>query len=100
MEDRFEDHSMDDVSFVRFNKSCIDCNPDRLACSLLFTMSFLDRVSTGTARLAGLERDLNMSGGQFNNVTVIFFVGYVGQSRSQPNPFGALWLIFNLCYSI
>lgn len=40
-------------------------------------MSFLDRINIGTAKLAGLGEDLNMTPGQFNNVTVILFASYV-----------------------
>lgn len=44
---------------------------------LLFTMSFLDRINVGTAKLAGITADLHMTPNQFNNATVIFFVSYV-----------------------
>lgn len=43
-------------------------------------MSFLDRINVGTAKLAGLTEDLNMTPGEFNNITVIFFVSYVCES--------------------
>ncbi|CAG8669366.1 17685_t:CDS:2, partial [Cetraspora pellucida] len=45
--------------------------------TLLFTLSFLDRVNIGNAKLAHLERDLNLTGDQFNWCLAIFFLGYV-----------------------
>ncbi|GAA5830862.1 hypothetical protein JCM11251_001101 [Rhodosporidiobolus azoricus] len=45
--------------------------------SLLYLLSFLDRVNIGQARLAGLEADLNMSGNDYQIASAIFFVGYV-----------------------
>lgn len=48
-----------------------------LLISLLFTMSFLDRVNVGVAKLAGLTTDLNLTTNKFNNISVIFFVSYV-----------------------
>lgn len=34
--------------------------------SLLYLLSFLDRTNIGNARLAGMEKDLNMSGRDYN----------------------------------
>ncbi|KAJ9094655.1 hypothetical protein QFC19_007868 [Naganishia cerealis] len=45
--------------------------------TLLFTLSFLDRTNVGTARLAGLTKDLHMSQHQFNIASTVFFVTYV-----------------------
>ncbi|GAA5885821.1 hypothetical protein JCM6882_007573 [Rhodosporidiobolus microsporus] len=45
--------------------------------SLLYLLSFLDRVNIGQARLAGLEADLGMSGNDYQIASAIFFVGYV-----------------------
>ncbi|ODN96459.1 hypothetical protein L198_04173 [Cryptococcus wingfieldii CBS 7118] len=44
---------------------------------LLFTMSFLDRINIGTARLAGLNTDLGLTSLQYNTASMIFFVSYV-----------------------
>ncbi|BGP47719.1 hypothetical protein JCM10450v2_003584 [Rhodotorula kratochvilovae] len=45
--------------------------------SLLYLLSFLDRVNIGQARLDGLEKDLGLVGQQYNITLVIFFVSYV-----------------------
>ncbi|OXC66800.1 hypothetical protein C367_02566 [Cryptococcus neoformans Ze90-1] len=45
--------------------------------TLLFTMSFLDRINIGTAKLAGLTTDLNLTSLQYNTASMIFFVSYV-----------------------
>ncbi|CAG8657153.1 26132_t:CDS:2, partial [Dentiscutata erythropus] len=41
--------------------------------TLIFTLNFLDRVNIGNARLAHLERDLNLTGVEFNWCLGIFF---------------------------
>ncbi|KAK4055978.1 hypothetical protein OIO90_002972 [Microbotryomycetes sp. JL221] len=45
--------------------------------SLLYLLSFLDRVNIGQARLDGLEEDLGLVGNQYQIALVVFFVGYV-----------------------
>ncbi|GAA5907591.1 uncharacterized protein JCM6883_001827 [Sporobolomyces salmoneus] len=45
--------------------------------SLLYLLSFLDRVNIGQAKLDYLERDLNLTGQEYNISLVLFFVGYV-----------------------
>ncbi|SDA02901.1 BZ3500_MvSof-1268-A1-R1_Chr11-1g03208 [Microbotryum saponariae] len=45
--------------------------------SLLYLMSFLDRVNIGQARLSGLEKELKMSGSQYSIALLVFFVSYV-----------------------
>lgn len=45
--------------------------------SLLYLLSFLDRVNIGQARLDGLEKDLNLKGNEYSIALVVFFVGYV-----------------------
>ncbi|KAF5627085.1 major facilitator superfamily transporter [Fusarium sp. NRRL 52700] len=44
--------------------------------SFLYLLSFLDRTNIGNARLAGLEVDLGMVKGDYNNALTIFFVSY------------------------
>ncbi|KAJ4119814.1 hypothetical protein NW765_015232 [Fusarium oxysporum] len=44
--------------------------------SFLYLLSFLDRTNIGNARLAGLEVDLKMVKGDYNNALTIFFVSY------------------------
>ncbi|KAF2759338.1 MFS general substrate transporter [Pseudovirgaria hyperparasitica] len=43
---------------------------------LLYLISFLDRTNIGNAKVAGLTRDLNMTGGQYNAALSVFFVSY------------------------
>lgn len=45
--------------------------------SVLYLMAFLDRVNISNARAFKLEKDLGMSGVQFNTALVIFFVPYI-----------------------
>ncbi|KDR66528.1 hypothetical protein GALMADRAFT_273465 [Galerina marginata CBS 339.88] len=45
--------------------------------SLLYLLSFLDRSNIGNARLAGLEKDLNMKGLDYNVALAVFFPWYV-----------------------
>jgi Major Facilitator Superfamily len=44
--------------------------------SLLYLLSFLDRTNIGNARLAGLEKDIGMSGKDYNLSLTIFFISY------------------------
>jgi len=44
--------------------------------SFLYLLSFLDRTNIGNARLAGLEKDLGMVDGDYNNSLTIFFISY------------------------
>jgi hypothetical protein len=46
-----------------------------LAC-LLYLISFLDRTNIGNAKIAGLQKDLKMTNGQYNAALCIFFVSY------------------------
>ncbi|MCJ1252059.1 hypothetical protein MMC30_009297 [Trapelia coarctata] len=44
---------------------------------LMYILNYLDRNNIASARLAGLEADLNLSSTQFNTCVSILFVGYV-----------------------
>ncbi|KAJ5104194.1 hypothetical protein N7532_004723 [Penicillium argentinense] len=44
--------------------------------SLLYLVSFLDRTNIGNAKLVGLEKELHLSGPQYNACLTIFFVSY------------------------
>ena len=44
---------------------------------LLYILAFLDRVNIANARLFSLEKDLHLTGNQYNICLVIFFVPYV-----------------------
>ena len=43
---------------------------------LLYLISFLDRTNIGNAKLDGLQKSLNITGGQYNACLTIFFVSY------------------------
>jgi hypothetical protein len=43
---------------------------------LLYLASFLDRTNIGNAKIFGLQRDLNMSNGQWQVSLAIFFISY------------------------
>ncbi|ATY63504.1 MFS transporter [Cordyceps militaris] len=45
--------------------------------SIIFLFSFIDRANIGNARIAGLERTLNMHGYQFNISLSVFYVSYI-----------------------
>lgn len=41
---------------------------------LLWFFPFIDRINVGSARIQGLEKDLDMTGYQFNVALVVFFI--------------------------
>lgn len=43
----------------------------------LYMLTFLDRVNIGNARLWNMERDLNMSGYDYNIAVLIFYIPYI-----------------------
>jgi fucose permease len=45
--------------------------------TFLFLLAFLDRINIGNARLQGLEKDLGMSGHDYNIALFIFFIPYI-----------------------
>ncbi|GIK04455.1 hypothetical protein Aspvir_008538 [Aspergillus viridinutans] len=45
--------------------------------TLLFMFAFLDRINIGNARLMGLERDLGMTGHEYNIALFVFFIPYI-----------------------
>jgi len=45
--------------------------------TLLYLLSFLDRVNIGQAKIDGLVADLGLVGNQYNIGLVVFFVSYV-----------------------
>lgn len=45
--------------------------------SLLYVLSFLDRINIGNARIQGLEKDLHMSGPDYNIALMVFFIPYI-----------------------
>lgn len=47
------------------------------AVSLLYLFCFIDRANIGNARIAGLERDLNLKGYDYNILLTAFYVAYI-----------------------
>lgn len=45
--------------------------------SLLYLLAFIDRINIGNAKIQGLEKDLNMTGNDFNIALFIFFIPYI-----------------------
>jgi hypothetical protein len=45
--------------------------------ALLYLLSFLDRSNIGNARIAGLERDLNLSSAQYEWLLTAFYITYI-----------------------
>ncbi|RHZ55314.1 allantoate permease family MFS transporter [Aspergillus thermomutatus] len=45
--------------------------------TLLFMFAFLDRINIGNARLMGLEKDLGMTGHEYNIALFVFFIPYI-----------------------
>lgn len=50
--------------------------------SLLYLFCFIDRANIGNARLAGLERELNMSGYDYNGVLSVFYISYIVSAKT------------------
>ncbi|KAH0426078.1 TNA1 is necessary for nicotinic acid import into the cell [Colletotrichum camelliae] len=44
---------------------------------LIYIMNYLDRNAIGSARLGGLEKDLGLTGSEFQTCVSILFVGYI-----------------------
>ncbi|KAI1088093.1 putative MFS transporter [Rostrohypoxylon terebratum] len=45
--------------------------------AFLYLFCFIDRTNIGNARLAGLEKDLGMSGNDYNVLLSVFYVAYI-----------------------
>ncbi|KAL2162288.1 hypothetical protein VTH06DRAFT_7201 [Thermothelomyces fergusii] len=45
--------------------------------SLLYLFCFIDRANIGNARIAGLEKDLNLEGYDYNALLSIFYISYI-----------------------
>ncbi|PHH83152.1 hypothetical protein CDD83_3057 [Cordyceps sp. RAO-2017] len=44
---------------------------------IIYTMSFLDRINIGNARIQGMVEDLDLHGGRFNIALFAYFVSYI-----------------------
>ena len=79
---------------------------------LIWFFPFIDRINIGNARIQGLEKDLHMTGSQFNVALVVFFIPFIileapsnlGMKRVSPR----LWLggqtlllgMFTICQGV
>ncbi|KIW01895.1 uncharacterized protein PV09_06738 [Verruconis gallopava] len=45
--------------------------------AFLYLLSFLDRSNIGNARIAGMEKDLNLSGRQYDMLLTAFYITYI-----------------------
>ncbi|KAH7084531.1 MFS transporter [Paraphoma chrysanthemicola] len=45
--------------------------------ALLYLFCFIDRANIGNARLAGLEKDLKLTGYDYNSVLSVFYISYI-----------------------
>lgn len=59
-------------------------------------MSFLDRSNIGNAKIAGMVKDLSLTGNRYSNLLTVFYVAYIvfqfqilGWKRFKPHIFGA-----------
>ncbi|QPC69314.1 hypothetical protein HYE68_000066 [Fusarium pseudograminearum] len=44
---------------------------------LMYLLSYMDRTNIGNAKIAGMDKDLNLNSNKYSVVLVVFFVGYV-----------------------
>ncbi|KAK4654497.1 hypothetical protein QC762_403310 [Podospora pseudocomata] len=45
--------------------------------ALLYLFCFIDRANIGNARIAGLEKDLNLTGYDYNGLLSVFYISYI-----------------------
>ncbi|EEH37164.2 high-affinity nicotinic acid transporter [Paracoccidioides lutzii Pb01] len=73
-----ETHSVESIDRTAEKKLVWKCDLHVVPIlAFLMSLAFLDRINIGNARLQGLERDLGMSGHDFNIALFIFFVPYM-----------------------
>lgn len=68
---------------------------------VLYSLAVLDRSNLGNARLAGMEKDINLSGNRYNLLGTIFYIAYIcfqwtliGWKQFRPSRFCALTVFF------
>lgn len=45
--------------------------------SVLYLLAFIDRINIGNAKIQGLEKDLDMTGNDYNIALFVFFIPYI-----------------------
>lgn len=66
-------------------------------CTLLYLLNYIDRAAIGNARVAGLDRDLGLTGNQFYYSLTIFYIFYILVELPSNMIFkrvGSLWISF------
>ncbi|KAH9479326.1 putative transporter [Psilocybe cubensis] len=65
--------------------------------TLIYACNFIDRTAIGNARIAGLEKDLDMHGFDFNIALTTFYISYIVSeipSNLALKRFGSIWIAF------
>ncbi|KAL0933247.1 vitamin H transporter [Colletotrichum truncatum] len=44
---------------------------------VMYLLSYMDRTNIGNAKIAGMDKDLNLDSGRYSIALVVFFIGYV-----------------------
>ncbi|KAK7062528.1 hypothetical protein VNI00_000016 [Paramarasmius palmivorus] len=63
--------------------------------TLIYCTNFIDRTAIGNAKIAGIEKDLNMAGFDYNIALTVFYVSYIAAevpSNLALKHFGPVWL--------
>ncbi|RDB15353.1 putative transporter C11D3.18C [Hypsizygus marmoreus] len=63
--------------------------------TLAYCTNFIDRTAIGNAKIAGIERDLGMSGFDYNIALTVFYIFYISveiPSNLALKHFGSVWL--------
>jgi len=63
--------------------------------TLIYMLNFIDRTAIGNAKIAGLERDLGMTGLDYNIMLTVFYIPYFAfeiPSNLALKHFGSVWL--------
>lgn len=68
---------------------------------LLYTLSVLDRSNLGNAKLAGMKKDIDLSGNRYNFLGTLFYIAYIlfqwtliGWKHFKPHNFCAVVVLF------
>ncbi|ESK89334.1 phthalate transporter [Moniliophthora roreri MCA 2997] len=63
--------------------------------TIIYCINFIDRTAIGNAKIAGIEKDLHMSGFNYNIVLIVFYIFYAiaeVPSNLTLTHFGLVWL--------
>ena len=54
--------------------------------AVLYLLSHIDRANIGNAKIEGMDKDLGLTGNQYNIATTLFFVPYIIFGMWSPSP--------------